>query len=452
MCSDENNAEMELQRFFGGLTPRLETARMLEHELDRQLARPFNALDYLRTDELGLSRIVADLLNPQGKHCQGAMFLKLLLDSLGFDVQDRLDAARVVVEKAIKGDRRLDVWVDINGQYCLAIENKPYAGDQPNQVKDYLDWLKSKYQQKFMLIYLSPKGEPPSPGSVEPAFLSELGRTLERDDFFRIMPYHKTQDSDDEKDVWEDEFDRCRLGFSLADWLANGRRNCDVERLRWFLREAETFATRAIGGHAVGDNEASALKEFLFSDEKNWESAIRIERSLPGIKRDVIGGFLTRIWQGRQRSIYPDDMDCRYVAWGKRGNWLCMFSKSWESASDFDSGQIHDQNTQLRLESTPLSNWYIGICSRTLPGEAVTELKAKLPPGEKGHGGRYWIWWQWIDKRYRNWDDLIPLLRRECNGEGGEEGRKVLEYFVEKFAEIAKVAIPVIDKCERPDD
>ena len=129
-----------------------------------------------------------------------------------------------------------------------------------------------------------------------------------------------------------------------------------------------------------------------------------------------------------------------------------MYRESWKSASERDSGRIQDQNTQLRLESTPLSNWYIGICSKTLPEEAVTELKAELPPGERTRGGRHWIWWQWIDKRYRNWDDLIPLLRRECNGEGGEEGRKVLEYFVEKFAEIAKVAIPVIDKYERPDD
>ena len=412
---------------------------MLEHELDRQLARPFNALDYLRTDELGLSRIVADLLNPQGKHCQGAMFLKLLLDSLGFDVQDRLDAARVVVEKAIKGDRRLDVWVDINGQYCLAIENKPYAGDQPNQVKDYLDWLKSEYQQKFMLIYLSPKGEPPSAGSVEPAFLSELGRTLERDDFFRIMPYHKIQDGDDEEDVWDDEFDRCRLGFSLADWLADGRRNCDVERLRWFLREAETFATRAIGGHAVGDNEASALKEFLFSDEKNWESAIRIERSLPGIKQDVIGGFLTRIWETwPEQYLYPDDMTYD-IDFKRECMWLSMYRESWRSANESDKGRNRNRNTQIRLEKTTRFSWYIGICStnKHLPEEGRKALCAKLSKTLGEAPDSSWLWWQWIDENW-NWDHLIPLLHRECNGEGGEEGRKVLEYFVEKFAEIAK--------------
>ena len=31
----------------------------------------FNNLDYLRDDELGLSRIIADLLNPKASHGQG---------------------------------------------------------------------------------------------------------------------------------------------------------------------------------------------------------------------------------------------------------------------------------------------------------------------------------------------------------------------------------------------
>ena len=47
---------MEIGRFLDEIAPRLETARVLEHELDRNLARRFNVLDYLRDDELGLSR------------------------------------------------------------------------------------------------------------------------------------------------------------------------------------------------------------------------------------------------------------------------------------------------------------------------------------------------------------------------------------------------------------
>ena len=126
----------DYQRFFDGLAPRIETARTLERELDTQLARRFNIFDYLRTDELGLSRVIADLLDPNGKHGQGNTFLRLLLDRLEYsDASKDLDHAsvKVEVEKAIKDNRRLDICVRI-GEHCLAIENKPYAGDQPDQI------------------------------------------------------------------------------------------------------------------------------------------------------------------------------------------------------------------------------------------------------------------------------------------------------------------------------
>ena len=123
---------MERQRFFAELAPRLDTARTLERELDRNLARRFNVLDYLRTDELGLSRIIAD--------------------------------------------RRIDISVQIgegDGRYCLAIENKPYAGDQVNQVRDYLEYLGKEYCARFLLIYLSPTGEGPSESSIHKTELEE---------------------------------------------------------------------------------------------------------------------------------------------------------------------------------------------------------------------------------------------------------------------------------------
>ena len=51
-----------------------EMARDLERKLGRKLAPRFNNLDYLRDDELGLSRIIADLLNPKASHGQGVLF------------------------------------------------------------------------------------------------------------------------------------------------------------------------------------------------------------------------------------------------------------------------------------------------------------------------------------------------------------------------------------------
>ena len=73
---------LEFERFFAGLAPQLTTAIHLERELDRHVARRFNVLDYLRTDELGLSRIIAELLDPGAAHGQAALFLQELLTPL----------------------------------------------------------------------------------------------------------------------------------------------------------------------------------------------------------------------------------------------------------------------------------------------------------------------------------------------------------------------------------
>ena len=142
---------MEYRQFLSEVHPVLETVRRLERELDRKLAHRFNALDYLRDDELGLSRLIADLLDPLGKHGQGTLFLATYLEVVGArrllswpDLDDcRID---VETERSIDGRRRIDISVDILSKHgqacCLAIENKPYAGDQQNQVRDYLLFLK----------------------------------------------------------------------------------------------------------------------------------------------------------------------------------------------------------------------------------------------------------------------------------------------------------------------
>ena len=102
------------------LTPRLHAARRVELELDRHLARRFNVFKYLRTDELGLSRIIADLLDPTAEHGQGKLFLRAMLDAipdtryLSETIQELPnDSISVVIERQIERSRRIDISVDI---------------------------------------------------------------------------------------------------------------------------------------------------------------------------------------------------------------------------------------------------------------------------------------------------------------------------------------------------
>ena len=94
-----------------------------------RIASRFNVFDYLRDDELGLSRVLADLLDPAGPHGQKTLFLRSFLSLIDTGLSDAgltnlakdwtPEDGRVTVmtEWAIdtgepgKGPRRLDVRV-----------------------------------------------------------------------------------------------------------------------------------------------------------------------------------------------------------------------------------------------------------------------------------------------------------------------------------------------------
>ncbi len=432
----------QYKRFFDELAPRLETAHKLERELDAHLARRFNAFDYLRTDELGLSRIIADLLNPEGKHGQGSAFLKLLLDGcdLKWTLPDhgRRADVNVEVEKTIKDDRRIDVCVSFGGN-CLAIENKPYAGDQPNQVRDYLDWLRTCFEN-HALIYLSPSGEPPSADSVD---LTDLqGR--EDGGHFKIMPYSSADGHE-----WEDGFDDHRK-YSVTEWLSDCRKNCNVDRLGWFLRETETFCKTRFGGRAVGSSERETIRDFIVSDERKWEVGLDVFQAMPAIMRHVFLSFVPKIW-----GTWPERVEYEYPSdvWGfwrvyspKRKSHIGLYRKSWSSYAGGSSERV----TQIRLEAdTGIDGWYIGVRSDNAEFGRDQEASIKLKDALNREFGvsepcsRRWIWWRPVEK-YRSWTKIIPKIHLECEAGSGE----IMMYFAEELRKVAKEAVPIIDRYE----
>ncbi len=441
-----------LERFFNELAPRLEAARTVERELDRQLARQFNAFDYLRPDELRLSKMIGDLLDLKGPHGQGHVFLRLLLDKVGFARGADLRNSHVDVELRMENQRRrLDIAVDVGGgRHCLAIENKPFAGDQKDQIKDYLDGLREKYVDRFLLIYLSPRGEAPSDYSgVKPTDLQdEAGNPVKT---FRIMPYHRAEDG-----AGDDDFEPFRTGFGLADWLRECREHCDVERLRWFLREAETFCERRFGGSAMTTGERKIVKDFLLADDRNWATACAIQGALPEIAAAVRRQFLKTIANRLTTELeYTSGWEYSDKAWQ---SWVQAYLPQWR---EYQNAEIPERSrTCLSLEAGQRqgNGWYIGIRS-PLPKTKMTgdDLRRRERIDERlagvsknGMSSSWWPWYEFVVDEYRNWDLLIPDLRRESQQDGGGKitGGKITDYFVNKFVEIAKFARPILDDIE----
>lgn len=71
--------EAQINGFFQNLTFRFRTAS----DADLQLASGFNEFRYFSPKETRLSYVLRDLLDPQGAHGQGEMFLKRFLHAIG---------------------------------------------------------------------------------------------------------------------------------------------------------------------------------------------------------------------------------------------------------------------------------------------------------------------------------------------------------------------------------
>ena len=457
------------QSFFDDLKPRLEAAKKLEHELNRHLAHRFNVLNYLRTDELGLSRIIADLLNPEANHGQGPLFLHTLLTKLNIELPESdqsLTDARVFVEHSIRDQRRIDIYIQIpdgDRTFCLAIENKPYAGDQQNQVVDYLKHLRGKYIDRFLLLYLSPSGDGPSKWSLPPTELEHWRGC------FAIMPYQGTYNDDEPSSAENgaDTFQGFRTRCSLNEWLAACRAHCQVERLRWFLRDTETFCRRKFGGHAMTTNrESRAIHEFLLSSEANdrLKTAQAVYESWPGVRDQICKKFLEHLCAKIEREIldkYPEfadglQVDCKYGGEAKWTNWLSIYRKCWNQYRGASRASMSKGRTGIVLEAGGKGpfDWWYGVRSPVRldrMADADRDRRSRLEEkfGQMfpfGKPNDHWPLWSWSDSEKRNWYRLVPQLFRECKEGSGD----ITDYYIGIIVKVAERALLVITEIEGP--
>ena len=183
---------------------------------NRKHSNGFNVFSYIQPNENLLSRILADLLDPRGAHGQGETFLQILVKQLGVTIPTgpgRVTVYREEMTTYITNTRRrIDILIDF-GTFGIGIENKPWAGEQTDQVKAYLDHLDRRYGSNFLLLYLS--GNETQPESVE---RGELDRRKERNQF-RLLDY--------------------RIG--LLAWLGQCIETCETDAVRWFLRDFRSY-------------------------------------------------------------------------------------------------------------------------------------------------------------------------------------------------------------------
>ncbi|GEM_PF-497555 len=173
----------------------IDTVRILNDkydQLEKLTGEKFNIFTILNmeSDEVKThSKFIYELLNPNGSHGSGDLFIRLFLDELPRpkakdrekpEDKDYGKIIKVIREYTIKNDRRIDFLIETE-KYVIGIEMKIYAGDQDDQLSDYWAALKrmcKNSEQKPILYYLTLFGDDASDESTQDLELEKDYRLL----------------------------------------------------------------------------------------------------------------------------------------------------------------------------------------------------------------------------------------------------------------------------------
>lgn len=255
----------------------LDTAKKLYGE---QLAPDFQVFDFVNTSENGLSWILANLLNPKGKHGQKTLFLekfiKICLPNIQnnsswqnfIDNLSHINVETEVTTLASQTYRRMDIYLFAkicNDSFGICIENKPYANDQENQLTNYYEELNNRKLTQKHIVYLS-EGEP-SEYSVKLNILEQ----------------------------WHSDKVYSHISYSqLVEWLTDCKKDCQNHSVTEFLNQFIKFIQKQLMG--VDDmNEQEIILNSMLQDEQTIASAIKISLNIFDMKRRLITKLLNEL-------------------------------------------------------------------------------------------------------------------------------------------------------------
>jgi hypothetical protein len=303
----------------------LETAQAL---YSRQLSPDFNTFDYINTDELGLSRILAALLDPKGSHAQQATFLKLFIEHCLPTIYtepnwqsfiENIDKTEVFLEQVtVKSgtQRRMDIYLSCqvgDEYYGICIENKAYAADQFKQMSDYADELKSRHNKAWHVVYLNENNEVPSEYSVDTKIL----------------------------DDWREAKQYSHLRFSdLIGWLKACQVECQNHSVSEFIAQLIKFIQKQFMG--IEDmSKDNAVLDIIKKDSATIEASIQVSNTVERMKKELIAKLKIDLLAKCQNTDYK--LDISYFGEGKRYERISFIINDYDKAQvcfEFDNANF----------------------------------------------------------------------------------------------------------------
>lgn len=254
---------MSIQKLLADVTLWSESHKKANALFSRQLAPNFNLLSLFSVNEMALSRCIAFLLDENETHGQKDLFINNFykLFSSRKNIQLRPNQYQVDIEYMIDTGRRIDILLTDNHNY-IAIENKPWACDQEEQLKDYGIWLqqKAKNDENWLLIYLCNKG------------ISEY-----------TLP--SATDESIQNNVLPITF------YELRNWLVDCALYVQAPKVKLFVEALIQYIQEKVNGEP-DMTKKHQLTELILSNPNNLSSAFLIAQNAAILKAELFKKFI----------------------------------------------------------------------------------------------------------------------------------------------------------------
>jgi len=238
----------------------------------------FSILNMERNEVNTHSNFIFELLNPDGLHNKGDVFLKLFFKKvLGLDYDTNIRSTQVVQEDTTIENRRIDFTIETE-QYQIGIEMKIDAKDQKHQLFDYYAELKhrKKNDQEVQLFYLTLNGKEPDQNSIR-----RNGNILDIDREFKLISFE----------------------FHIINWL----NECIKESAtNTTIREALIQYLNLVNKITNKSNSEGRKKEMtdLFKNSENLKAYLEAEDDVLEIKIEL----QCRFWNALEEKLHDENL------------------------------------------------------------------------------------------------------------------------------------------------
>ena len=256
------NEIQEIEILLNIVKSRIDAHLKFKKEYDKQLAFDFSLFQFFSIGENKISQVLAYFLDVYQNHGQGDMFLNEFIKTF-YGKEIEITQYENVCEKVISKKRRLDIYIKLKN-LTIAIENKIWADDQNNQLKDYSQFLERKSQGNYLLLYLNPYGLEPKTKSIG----DKLKETLLQQNRLKVIGYKQD------------------LIPIINSWLVN----CEADNVSYFLKEFKKYLeVKFLGKNTL--KMSKELRDIIYNNEREVQQLVneykRIENEVLAILNTV---------------------------------------------------------------------------------------------------------------------------------------------------------------------